>query len=204
MAPVDRHPIGEVEAGDEVLVDVLPVQVGAADRAAVNVRPIDVASVDRDAGGVRVAGDETLVHVLPVQIGAADAAVKVRPVNVAPVHSHSKGASGAGDEALVHVLPVEVGAAYRAGVCAVGPVHVAARSPAPDERDTRCGEFLPAIGGQRGSKLARARRIELDNDTARLTGSKTRRAARVTGNGKHGRARDADRQRGAGRATVIG
>ena len=141
---------------------------------------------------------------MPVQIGAADAAVKVRPVNVAPVHSHSKGAGSAGDETLVHVLPVEVGAADCAGVGAVGPVHVTARSPGSNERDTRCGEFLPAIGGQRGSKLARAGRIELDNDTARPTGSKTRPTARVTGNGKHGRARDANRQRCAGRATVIG
>src|SRR5439155_994946 len=149
----------------------------------VGVRPVDVATVDRHPVRAGGAGDEALVHVLPVQVGAADrVATLIRPVDVAPVDRYPVGAR-AGDEALVHVLPVEVGAAYRAGVCAVGPVHVAARCSGSNERDTRCGEFLPAIGGQRGSKLARAGRIELDNDTARLTGSKTPRTARVTGNG---------------------
>src|SRR5207247_11137803 len=112
---------------------------------------------------VFLAGDVALIHVLPVQVGAADAVVTVRPVDVAPVHSHSTGAGGAGDKALVHVLPVQVGAADCAGVGAVGPVHVAARCSGSNERDTRCGEFLPAICGQRGSTLARAGRIELDN-----------------------------------------
>ena len=84
VAAVNRHPTGEGGAGDEALVRVLPVQVGAADRAESAVRPVDVAAVNRHPTGAGGAGDEALVRVLPVQVGAADRAdVAVRPVDVA-------------------------------------------------------------------------------------------------------------------------
>ena len=63
---INRHPRRAGGAGDEAVVRVLPVQVGPANRAGGEIRPVDVAAVNRHPfrllGG---AGDEALVHVLP-------------------------------------------------------------------------------------------------------------------------------------------
>src|SRR5437763_464363 len=85
----DRHPLRSGGAGDEALVDVVPVQVGPADRARAGVRPVDVAAVDRHRYGCGGAGDEALVDVVSVQVGPADrAGAGVRPVDVAALDRH--------------------------------------------------------------------------------------------------------------------
>ncbi len=48
---IHGHPAGVGGAGDEALVRVLPVQVGAADRAGVGVRPVDVAAITIGTAG---------------------------------------------------------------------------------------------------------------------------------------------------------
>src|SRR5437870_3823205 len=74
---IDRHAFGSDRAGDEVLVHILPVQVGTTDRPVdvaveVAVGPVDAAGIDRHSSGAGRAGDEVLVYVLPVQVGTAD------------------------------------------------------------------------------------------------------------------------------------
>ena len=48
---IHGHPAGVGGAGDEALVRVLPIQVGAADRAGVGVRPVDVAAITIGTAG---------------------------------------------------------------------------------------------------------------------------------------------------------
>src|SRR5260370_42610748 len=99
-------------AGDnEVLVHVLPVQVGPTNRLRVNVRPVDVATVHRQAKGAnRSGGNEVLIHVLPVQVGPTDrVGYGVRPVVVAAVHRHPVGVGDVSDETLVLVLTLPFG-----------------------------------------------------------------------------------------------
>ena len=59
--------------GDESVVDVRAVEVGAADRGGVGVRPVDVVAVDRDAPD-RDAADKALIYPRAVEVGAADRA----------------------------------------------------------------------------------------------------------------------------------
>jgi hypothetical protein len=60
---IHRHRKGEGGAGNEALVDVLPVQVGPAYCAGGLVRPVDVAAIHRHPQGGGGAGNEALVDV---------------------------------------------------------------------------------------------------------------------------------------------
>jgi len=73
----DRDHAGGLGAGDEVLVGLGAVDVGAADRRSVAlavslVAPVEVSLVDRRAAGVTGAGDERSVDARPIQFGATD------------------------------------------------------------------------------------------------------------------------------------
>src|SRR3954469_25970461 len=62
VGAVDSHATGRRHAGDEVVVDIRPAQVGAADRRAGEVGPVDMRAVDRNSARPGDAGDEGRVR----------------------------------------------------------------------------------------------------------------------------------------------
>ena len=121
-APVDRDALGVVGAGDEAVVDVAAVEVGAPDRAPLLVvRPVDVLAIDGDPECSVAGRDEALIHAGAVVVRATNRrAAEVGPVDVLAVDGDPAGARSA-DERRADPGGVEVCPSDRAGA-EVSPV----------------------------------------------------------------------------------